>query len=198
MLVFAKKKIALLAMPKTGTSAFEIALSPKADIVFRDPPSLKHTGAQQFNQSLRPLLASKNLHDLELICVLRHPVSWLGSWYRYRSRPYLDGQPNSTKGMTFDTFVNEYLKGKPEPYAQVGKPEKFIRKNGGGILVDHLYQYEQLDLLVDFLQDRLDTAIDLRESNVSPQGDLTLSDNTLAKLMRKRPLMFADWKQAHR
>lgn len=198
MLVFTHKKLVLLAMPKTGTTALEAALARKAEVVFRDPPNLKHTGAHHFIQSLGPFLATKDVHDLELICVLRHPISWLGSWYRYRSRPYLDGHPNSTKGISFDTFVNEYLKGKSEPWAQVGKPEKFIRKNSGEVVVDHLFQYEQLDKLIEFLQSRLSYAIDLDEHNVSPLGDMTLSEKTKAKFLRKRPEMFSDWENARR
>jgi len=33
---------------------------------------------------------------------MREPISWLGSWYRFRQRPHLDGRPASTKDMSFD------------------------------------------------------------------------------------------------
>ncbi len=198
MLVFAKKKIALLAMPKTGTTALESALTPHAEITFRDPPAIKHTPAYRYNRLLRPYLETSGVADLELVCAIRHPISWLGSWYRYRSRPSKDGHPNSTKHVSFDEFVNEYLKGKPAPWAHVGSPEKFIRRGSGAVIVDHLFQYEQLDKMVLFLQDRLDLVLDVREENVSPHGDLTLSEKTEAKLKRKRPDMFTDWEMARR
>ena len=198
MLVFAKKKMVLLSMPKTGTTALEEALGPHADIVLRDPPNLKHTTAHRYNKLLRPYLDTTGVKDLELVCVLRHPISWLGSWFRYRSRPYKDGHANSTKNMAFDDFVNEYQKGKPEHWARVGHPEDFIRLRTGEMIVDHLFQYEQLDKMVLFLQDRLEMDINLRERNVSPQRDLTLSEKTEAKLKRKRPDMFSDWEMARR
>jgi len=190
MLVFPKQKLVFLAMPKTGTTALEAALAPKAGMVMRDPPILKHTPAYRYNRRLRPYLDSCGLDDLELICVVRHPIGWLGSWYRYRQRADKDGMPNSTKGVSFDDFVNEYAKGSPAPYAHVGSPEKFIRRGSGEIIVDHLFQYEQFDKLIAFFEDRLGIdKLDLKQRNVSPDGDLTLSEKTEDKLMRKRPEM---------
>lgn len=198
MLVFAKQKLVLMAMPKTGTSALETALSPYADVVLRNPPILKHTPAYRFAHKLVPYLASSGLTDLETLCCVRHPVSWLGSWYRYRSRPYLNGHPNSTRDVSFEDFVNEYTKGKPQEFAKVGSPSRFVRDRNGAFFVDHMFQYEQFDKLIAFLEDRLGYDILLDRENVSPQGDLTLSDKTKAKLERKRPEMFDDWHAARR
>ena len=43
MLVFWKARLVMLAVPKTGTSAYERALSPLAGMVVSDPPELKHS-----------------------------------------------------------------------------------------------------------------------------------------------------------
>ncbi len=198
MLVFAKQKLVLLSMPKTGTTALEEALAPKADVVLRNPPNLKHTTAHRFDKYLRPYFETTGTKNLEVVCVVREPISWLGSWFRYRGRPEKNGQPNSTKNRTFDEFVDEYQKGKPQRWAQIGKPEEFIRLGTGEMHVDHLFQYEQLDKLVTFFQDRLKTRIDLRERNVSPLRDLSLTEKTEAKLRRKRATMFTDWESAFR
>ena len=175
MLVFAKEKLVLMAMPKTGTTALEEALAPRADVVLRNPPNLKHTPARRYQKLLQPYFDATGVTDLELICVLREPISWLGSWYRYRSRPAKDGASNSTKNVTFDAFVDEYQKGKPEHWARVGSPSDFIRNRNGEVIVEHLYQYEQLDLLVPYLQDRLRVKIRLNERNISPVRDLSLA-----------------------
>ena len=37
MLVFAKEKLVLLALPKTGTTAIEEALAARADVALRNP-----------------------------------------------------------------------------------------------------------------------------------------------------------------
>lgn len=122
MLVFAKKKLVILAMPKTGTTSLEASLAPKADLVFRNPPNLKHTPAHRYYKSLRPYLEAGGLEGLELVCALREPIDWLGSWYRYRTRPAKDGMPTSTKGMSFDEYVNDYLKGKPPEWPKWAIP----------------------------------------------------------------------------
>jgi len=100
--------------------------------------------------------------------------------------------------MTFDDFVNDYLKGKQPVWARIGSPEKFIRRGNGDVIIDHLYQYEQMDLMYDFLVDRLGFHINLKEKNVSPPGDLTLTEKTQIKIKRKRPGMFTDWENARR
>ena len=41
--------------------------------------------------------------------MIREPVSWLSSWYRYRLREEIAGRPNSTRGRSFDEFVAEWL-----------------------------------------------------------------------------------------
>lgn len=198
MLVFEKEKLVLLAMAKTGTTSLEGALAPKAAIVMRNPPILKHTPVYRFHRFLQPYFEKGGLGDLETVAVVRHPVSWLGSWYRYRARDELRGNPNSTADVSFDDFVNEFTKGKPAPYAQVGSPSKFLRMGDGTVNVDHLFQYEQMDKLVSFFEDRLKTTITLPHKNVSPKMELSLSPKIEAKLIRKCPEMFEDWDLARR
>jgi len=198
VLVFAKEKLVFLALPKTGTTALEAALAPRADVVLRNPPNLKHTPAYRYHHQLRPYFDGSGLKNLQLVCILREPVSWLGSWHRYRGRADKDGAENSTRGISFDAFVNEYAKGNPAPFAQLGYPPKFIRRRSGDMIVDHLFQYEQMDKAVAFFEDRLGLSITLDQRNVSPKGDLELSEKTHAKLRRKRAQMFDDWNAALR
>lgn len=198
MLVFAKEKIVFLALPKTGTTALEAALEPMAAVVLRGAPNLKHTPGFRYEKYLKTYLGKCGLTNLQTTCVVRHPVDWLGSWYRYRARPAKDGSPNSTANMTFDAFVSEYASDTPAEFARVGFPPRFIRDNAGAVMVDHLFQYEQLDLLVAFLGDRLGKIIDLPRRNVSPPKDMQLSSATRQKLEQKHPQMFEDWHGAKR
>ena len=50
MLVFWKQKLVFLSVPKTGTTAFQHALAPHADIVILDPPQLKHAPLYRYNR----------------------------------------------------------------------------------------------------------------------------------------------------
>ena len=87
--------------------------------------------------------------------MVRHPIDWLSSWYRYRYRDDLIGQENSTRDVIFDDFVLEYCKGKPARFANVGSQAKFLIVGEGELGVDYLFHYEAQDKLIAFLEERL-------------------------------------------
>lgn len=198
MLVFWKEKLVFLAVPKTGTTSLEGALAPKAAMVMRDPPILKHSPIYRYRRFIEPYFGVAGDDKLETLAVIRNPVDWLSSWYRYRHRDDLVGHPNSTRDISFDDFVEEYCKGKPAPYAGVGSQAKFVCGNEDEIVVDHLFQYEQQDKLVEFLENRLNTKIDLPRLNISPVLETPLSEKIEEKLRRKREIEFKVWDAARR
>ena len=196
MLVFWKEKLVFLAVPKTGTTAIEGALAPRAAVVVRDPPILKHTPHYRFNRFVWPYLEKGGAEEFETLAVVRNPIDWMSSWYRYRHRDDLVGHPNSTRGMSFDEFVDEYCKGKPTPRANVGSQAKFLGAEDGPPKVTHLFRYEAQDKLLAFLEDRLQMTISLPTLNVSPKLDLTLSPQVEEKFRRKREIEFSVWENA--
>src|SRR6056297_3941191 len=127
---------------------------------------------------------------LEAVAVLREPVDWLKSWYRYRHREGLAGHPNSTRGMSFDVFVTDYCRGRQPAHAKVGSPARFVRDGQGEIAVDHLFRYESQARLVRFLEERLGASPVPERLNVSPSIEITLSPKVEATLRRKRPEEF--------
>ncbi|MBL4813325.1 MAG: gamma-glutamyl kinase [Rhodobacteraceae bacterium] len=197
MLVFVKEKLVLLAVPKTGTTALHAALAPRAGIVMRDPPELKHTPLRRYKRYIAPMVEHDDV-PLQTLAVLRHPVDWLGSWYRYRHRDKLVGQPNSTRDISFDDFVSEYVKGKPAAYAAIGAQARFVKNAAGEVGVDHLFQYENQPGLRGFLEERLSVKLDLPQRNVSPKMELSLSAPIRAKLERKCAAEFEIWETARR
>jgi hypothetical protein len=193
MLVFWPENLVLLAVPKTGSTALEGALAPRASMVLRDPPHLKHAPCYRYKRFLRPFFIQAGGQTPEVMAIVRHPVSWLGSWYRYRTRDDLAGHENSTIGISFDDFVLEYCKGAPAPFARVGSQDRFLRINDGEIGADHLFRYEAWDQVTAFLEDRLGLTLTLKQKNVSPVMDLVLSDDVLAHLQQKRAAEFSIW-----
>jgi hypothetical protein len=192
MLVFWKQKLVFLSVPKTGTTAFQQALGPMADIVILDPPELKHAPLYRYNRFFRPMFEKAcRTDDMETLAVMREPVSWLGSWYRYRRRPFMQGRPNATFDVSFDEFVEAYIQGQPPGFANVGSQAKFLEPRPNGTAVTHLFRYEDQAGLIAFLEQRLDTAIDLPRANVSPEMDLSLSPAVERKLRRKKAEEFA-------
>ena len=186
MLVFWKEKLVILAVPKTGTTALAKALGGSADIVINDPPELKHAPLYRYNRFFRPMFekACKQEH-MDVMAIMREPVSWLGSWYRYRQRGFLDGKPTSTRGISFDDFVQAYLSDERPPFANVGSQAKFLEPRPNGTQVSHLFRYENPSPMLGFLESRLDRTIELEQVNVSSNSDVNLSEETEQRLRRQ-------------
>lgn len=188
MLVFFKERLAFLSVPKTGTTAYQTALASRADLVITDPPLLKHAPVYRYNRFIRPMFLNVCDAEMELMAVMRDPVSWLSSWYRYRQRPFMKDRPNNTHGITFDAFVQAYMKGKRPGFAEVGNQSKFLESQPNGTGITHLFRYEDQPRLHAFLEDRLDVKLSLARENVSPALEATLSADTEERFRRK----FAD------
>jgi Sulfotransferase family len=185
MLVFYKERLVFLAVPKTGSTAWETALRMRADMVVSDPPMLKHAPVYRYNRFFRPIFEKVCDAQMETLAVMREPVSWLGSWYRYRHRSFMAGHPNATHDITFDEFVQAYLKGKKPEFANVGSQAKFLEPQANGVGIDHLFRYEDQARIRAFLEQRLQTSITTTRENSSPEMTLHLSPGVEARLRRK-------------
>jgi len=185
MLVFFKAKLAFLSVPKTGTTAYETALRDHADLVISDPPMLKHAPVYRYNRFVRPMYLKLCDTELEVMAVMREPISWLGSWWRYRQRGFMQGKPNATHDISFDEFVLAYMKGKKPGFADVGSQFKFLEAQPNGTGVTHLFRYEDQPRLQNFLTKRLDIQFELKRENVSPVVPLALSPDVKERFRRK-------------
>ncbi|MFK7937872.1 MAG: gamma-glutamyl kinase [Roseovarius sp.] len=190
MLVFSTAKLVFLSVPKTGTTAYEEALKPHASMWVGAPPELKHAPVFRYNRFYRPVLEKFIADDLTVLAVMREPVSWLGSWYRYRQRDAVRGHRTSTHDISFDAFVDEYLKGQSAPFANVGSQAKFLEPQKNGTAVTHLFRYEDQAGLRAFLQNRLGVQFETKQHNASPARVLELSEKTRNRLLRKMPKEF--------
>lgn len=185
MLVFFKERLVLLSVPKTGSTAYHTALRDRADLVYSNPPELKHAPLYRYNRWVRPMLKKVCDAEMDVVAVMREPVSWLGSWYRFRRRPFMIGKDNATSNISFDDFVLAYCKGKQPGFANVGSQAKFLETQPNGCTVRHLFRYEHQRRLIDFLEERLSTPLALQQENVSPAMNLSLSPQVDAMLRRK-------------
>lgn len=172
MLVSLNAGIAYLAMPKTGSTAIETALMQDSDIVMSGHPNLKHMRLRRFERFVRPLLQD---YEVDTVAVIREPIEWLGSWYRYRARDALAGKPQSTASLSFEQFITDWMMDDPPIHARVGRPAEFLAAPQGGTGITHLFRYESFDALVSFLEARFNRKLSLQMINVSPKMDLDLS-----------------------
>lgn len=92
-----------LATPKAGSTEVEQALGNLVD--FRFSRRRKHLNARVYHSRVVPFLKT-SLN--EVIAVIREPMDWLRSWYRYRVRLPQDN-PRSTDGVSFHDFASAAL-----------------------------------------------------------------------------------------
>ena len=189
MLIFADKGLTVLATPKTGSTALEMALRPKADIIFAK--QRKHITAQRYRSKIAPFLAKTFGIETETCAVMRAPVDQLRSWYRYRARDGIADPARSTRHLTFDAFIAAVISDAPPEYARVGSQFTFLTGGTGEVLVDHLFGYDQRDLLLAFLSKRLGAAVAPKRRNVSPRKEAPLSDEMHKQLRAARAEEFA-------
>ena len=202
MMVFWRERLAILATPKTASTAIESALGPLAAVVIQRPRLLKHTDAKRFEAHWQPYLQQSGEGRFEVAALMREPRDWLGSWYRDGQRDDIEPE-KSTQGLSFDEFVQACCTtGERPAYANVGSQAGFLGQSGDEIgkanrKVDHLFRYEDLTHFVHFLEERLNCEIILPRLNVSPKGDTALSPTTEAMLHKGWAADFALYESLH-
>ncbi|MFY9211609.1 MAG: hypothetical protein WAO69_10810 [Aestuariivita sp.] len=184
MLIFTAQNLAYLAQPKTGTTAVEMALKPRADIIFAK--RRKHMPARAFHNRVAPFLDSTFNLRPDRVSVMREPEDQLSSWYRYRTSADLRGSDKTTAGISFDQFILDLISDDPPPHASVGSQFKFLTSRGGDVLVHRLFAYENHPRFQGFLEERFDTPLDFKTRNVSPKTQADLEPATRAKLRAAR------------
>lgn len=189
MLVFLDANLTFLAVPKTGTTAVELALVHRADIAFQR--GRKHLTAQRYRNRVAPFLERAFGARPETVAVMRAPIDQIASWYRYRSREDCNAAEKSTRGCSFDDFVHAAISPDPPPFADFGSQYRFLTNGRGRIMVDHLFAWEARPRFLDFLAERLGERVEPEERNVSPRIEAALSPEVETELRHARAEEFA-------
>lgn len=173
MLIFWQHRLVFLATPKAGSTAVESALEPLAAVAVQRPAMLKHVDIATFRLHVQPWLESTAGGAFTTVALMREPVEWLRSWYRFKLRDDQDDPDHRMEGVSFAQFSRDYAApGGPDALNMQGQA-RFL--TGGGRPVDRIFRYEEMDRFVDFLEDQLDCAINLPRVNVPPSVDVELS-----------------------
>jgi hypothetical protein len=161
---------------------------PHSQIILQNPPNIKHATYAGFQRFLQPFLASAGFprESYEVVCAFREPIDWLSSWWRYRSRAQLANPANPrhrnyTGDMSFEQFARAYMEGNAQ-FAQVGRQARFVRPYPGEAEVDRIFRYDRLDLLIDFLCEKVGEEVEVGSANASPERSYSLSDECEADL----------------
>lgn len=184
MLVFWKQRLVILATPKTGSTAIETALESLSVMTLNRPPELKHTPAYRYQRFVRPYLRAAAGAEFTAVALMREPLDWLGSWYRYRRREEVTDPAKSTRHIDFPAFARAYASTPRPAFADVGRQAKFLSgMNDATLGVERLFRFEDLGRFIGFLEEQLDFPIELPRLNVSPAGDMALPDALRAEMM---------------
>lgn len=180
MMAMAHAGFVFLSMPKAGSTALQRHFSRHAQILFRQPPGMKHMSAATFENVMAPWLERYGhpRSSYETVCLARHPVDRALSWWRYRSRPEA-AEEKSTGETTFAQFAEGLVSGE----VPLGTGWNFVTTMDGRQLVDRVYRYENLADAARWMADRLEIAPpDLDPTNVSPARAVDVDPGVRAML----------------
>lgn len=182
MLIFWECRLVFLATPKAGSTAIETALEPLASLAVRRPAELKHTDLGHYRSHIAPWLHSVTGDHFTTIALMREPLDWLRSWYRFRLRDDSEDAEHAMTGLDFADFARAYVDPQGAAVARIGNQADFL--TAGQDRVDRIFRYEDIESFTHFLEDSLDCAISLPRVNVPPAVDVSLSPGHEAELRR--------------
>ncbi len=181
MLIFWEHRLVFLATPKAGSTAIEVALESLANVNVQQPAALKHVTAGDYARFVAPWLEHASGMRFSTVALMREPVEWLRSWYRFRLRDDQEALEHAMDGIGFDGFARAYLQPTPPEFAAVGTQLHHLIIDGKPA-VDRIFRYEDMPAFTRFMEDRLDCVISLPRVNVPPAVDVSLSDDTASML----------------
>lgn len=182
MLLHIEGRFAYLAMTKTGSTSIENAIRRQCHVMFTRHHRVTHMPGHHFEKYIRPYLTDTGIADIDTVCQLRHPIDWLESWWRYRSKPAEWEREVDTSGISFDQFAEEYIAGEDRPYLGMHRPQSFLFAEDGTRAVDIVFRFEDMDLMAAFLSERLARPVKLEQHNKSPRRWRRLSKPVKARL----------------
>lgn len=184
MLIFWESRLVFLATPKAGSTAVEAALEGLANVAVQRPAALKHADLRTYRQHIEPWLHSVTGERFTTVALMREPVGWLRSWYRFRLRDDDEDPDHPMTGISFAQFAEAYVRPNGMEAARVGTQSEFLTH--GEDRVDRIFPYEDMETFTHYLEDRLDCAISLPRINVPPAVDVSLTaeqDDRLRQMM---------------
>lgn len=178
MLYSPDRGVLFLEVPKTGTVAVATAVRG----VCRQYRALpRHVTAHKARRELGP----QRWSELDTIAVVREPLGWLRSWYRY-----LSGVGRVADHINFSQFVVAVANDEPLEGVNLGVGTQFARLSDGKerrVIVKRLLSFEHLSAEFNAVNAELldGTAKDLARKNVSPRKDVVVPDD-LRELIETR------------
>lgn len=172
MLIFWKQRLVFLATPKAGSTAIESALEPLASAAILRPAALKHTDIATYRRHVAPWIEARSGHRFDTVALMREPIDWLRSWYRFKLRDDHEDPQHPMNGVDFARFVADYAADGGPQRLSIGTQSGFLTDDEAR--VDCIFRYDAMTRFTNFLEDRLDCVIELPRINVPPAVNVAL------------------------
>lgn len=192
MIINVHAKLAYLAMTKCGSTAFENAIKHEANIAYTGVPRFSHMIGQQYHLHMKPYLKHVGFDKIETTSVIRYPLSWLESWWRYRTDVDYTPENRRTDDISFDRFVNIYAD-RGDIFTEIWGQANFLCDDDMNVIVDHIFRYEEIDKLQDFWEERLGYKLNIERYNVSQERVSYVAPSTINRLENEFPHDFEIW-----
>ncbi len=179
MRVSSKYNFTFLCMPKCASTSIEKALDPYSQLSTFKNPKMKHTNFSKYAKYIKPFVGAK---DIEVVCLMREPISWLNSWYRFRCRSNMKNLKNYCGDLSFQEWIDEYLSENRSSRAKIGVQNTFFKDKAGNIGVDKIFKYEHLEEIKKFFENKIGDTVNIPTLNQSQKIDFELKPQTLQKL----------------
>lgn len=169
MLISTGKRFVFVANTKTASTSIEELLRPHADIVLQGNPQRKHMPLARALRDEAPFANGADPASYFKFGVMRDPLEWIGSWFRYR-RGNQVAAPLPPE-MDFAAFWQQadwnLRRGDGSRYLQ----SDLFLDHDGQLLADVIIPYDQLDTMMTILGTALGLPALLPRSNVSALTD---------------------------
>ena len=185
MVICANHGFTFLAMTKCASTSIERALYPLSSLRTAGKNiGLKHMKYRTYEKYMSPLMQEvTGGDDLEVLCLMRDPISWNHSWYKYRQRDVLKGTSKFTGNITFNEYCEGYMKQDTAPYLVNGKQSDFFKNSKGNIGNVKIFRYEEIDIFIKYIEKKINSKLNIPKLNVSPVLDIDL-DSEIEKKLR--------------
>jgi len=182
MLIGLERKFVFVANTKTASTSIETVLRPHAEIRHGGSPERKHVplrrGLALYPEVFGP--AGEKAGDFFKFGVMRDPVDWIGSWFRYRKGNNVESPLPAD--MDFATF---WAQGDWNIRRADGA--RFLQRHlfsdwQGGLLADVIIPYERLGETFGEICDCLGLESTLPRENISRVSAVTVPETLKADL----------------
>ena len=175
-------------MPKTGTTSIDKALEKNATIRFAKSKKfgLKHICPSDFQKWQEVLEMQFPGKKFESCCIMREPIDWIRSWYKYRSREAIKNQKTFTGDITFDQYLKSFCEKEVPTKSLLNQQSRYLFPKKK-ILIDRIFPYEKFNLFLDYLTEKIGQKIEIENKNISPKVEedkLIIKEDTL-KMIKK-------------